>query len=558
MTRCDQNLPVFPRRRCVLSLCVLLVCGAAAREGPAGGRTELARADSLRETGRYEAALGAYIEAHSRGLPKDSLFYFWARIYIDRGIYDSALAVNRAALDMKRAELRRPLLAQRYVVYSLAGAEERASAVRERMTAASPDTATAPPRPVRPYLRARASSGYEGARERKSSLLTDSVHDAGVHEMRTALSLDPGIRIEAGGPAPDRLGAYLRLKDRRHLGDERSGHGADSLSIAGGLTTSWSNLLDMFSFGLEGGVLRDRYHSTLWTGGVSLSAIGTSLLGVASYSFALTKQGKLDNQIGYLAGILNKPLSSRLTLSPGLSAMVYGAEAMELILPVYALHESGTIEAKMLYIDEGATSGELVPRFYGDPELTAPLDTTGANGSLPGKALYLRRAAGRARAASIRLTIPVTFVRLGASVEASMGLTESVRLKPSLGVWGDWYPELVRWTTIDMEAATPYMAYQPAAQTYYAIEGMDGSGYDVGADPLAIGDAVGYEHAERRRDLRVVLGCMLEKRFAKAGTLGLDTRWRLYATSMSEAAPVTTTLNDMTVGLVWRYDWKTR
>jgi tetratricopeptide (TPR) repeat protein len=555
LTRSDRNRPTRRWPGYIIGIVVCLAGPIRAEQPGPVDRPFRARADSLRRAGSYDAALAAYLHAHARGLPKDSLFLYWAHLYIDRGIYDSALAVNRAALELERPELRKPLLTQRYVIYHLTGATEQARMVRERLRADSSPAPQPPPPPVRPSLRARLSSGYEGARERTPSLLGDSVHHARVHELRSALSLYPGILIEQAGAAPRHLGAYLRLLDRRGVGREYARHGTDSLSIAGGLTLSWDDILELIGVGIEGGLRRERDRSTRWTGAVSLSATGESLMGAASYSFALTNQGELDNQIGFLTVIFNKPLTAGISLSPSVTAMVYGAQALEVGLPVLALEDNSVVEAEMLYIDKNATSGELVPLFYRDRELSAPLDTAGVNAHISRVAPYADSARHHARTLAIRLSLPVTFVRLGTSLDASIRLGESLRLKSSCGLSADWYPQPVRWTTIDGDRATSYLAYQPGTRTYYAIQDLNrysGHGH------ISIGAPVGRDHSERRIDLHLRLGCVLEKRFHRAGTLGLDTRWRLYTTSLSEAAPVTRTLRDVTAGLTWRYDWKAR
>ncbi|MBD3314276.1 MAG: hypothetical protein GF344_00685 [Chitinivibrionales bacterium] len=520
--------------------CAMLIVGTCTAVGEArisSDRPELVKADSLREAKNYDAALTSYVTAYTRGWPKDSLFYYWAKIYVERGVHDSALALNRSALDMQRSELHIPLLRQRYIIYRLSGAKEQARKTRKRIDAAVSSTA-----PIRHstqfFVDTRASTGYDAGKEETPSLFSDSVSREWTDDFYSTLSFSTGFRFRGSKAVPNKLGAFLKLKDRRRIDGETDHRAVDSLVLTGGLTSMWDDIAGPLSLGMECGVQRNRYQEVRWTGSATLSASGGggSLLGAAGYSCALTTDGALDYQLGYATGILLKSLTARITLSPSITAMAYGGTNTE----------AEGFKARVLYIDENAPGSDEVPLFYTDQDLTQPLDTSLPNG------WYGVQAKQGAQEYSTRLFVPVGFVRLGASIAASIRLSESLRLKPSCAVAGDWYPKQIQWDKMGLAVDTPYVAFQPQTKTYYSANTLKNN--DVGGD-LNLTGPIGYARSEKRMDAQVVLGCGLEKRFRKAGMLDLHTRWRLYATSLSASAPVTKTLHDLFVNLTWRYEW---
>jgi hypothetical protein len=84
-------------------------------------------------TGSYDTAMYYYARAHNRGMSKDSLYFLWARVYLHKGVLDTALALNYSILAHTQGAFRREVLSQRRRVFLLLGWDERAAHIGDSL-----------------------------------------------------------------------------------------------------------------------------------------------------------------------------------------------------------------------------------------------------------------------------------------------------------------------------------------------------------------------------------------------------------------------------------------
>ncbi|MDG5816991.1 hypothetical protein QA601_17980 [Chitinispirillales bacterium ANBcel5] len=73
------------------------------------------------EQNDYDSAVYFFNRAHSLGMSLDSLYYFWAEVYLAKEVLDTALALNLATNTNDTEELHFQVLKQRYYIYSILG-----------------------------------------------------------------------------------------------------------------------------------------------------------------------------------------------------------------------------------------------------------------------------------------------------------------------------------------------------------------------------------------------------------------------------------------------------
>jgi hypothetical protein len=76
-----------------------------------------------------DSAFAFFSQAYTQGMPKDSFFYFWAEVFLDRGAGDSAFVVNNAIVPPRDSAFRYQVLEQRYLIYSSLGWKDKANSI---------------------------------------------------------------------------------------------------------------------------------------------------------------------------------------------------------------------------------------------------------------------------------------------------------------------------------------------------------------------------------------------------------------------------------------------
>ncbi|MDB5048822.1 MAG: hypothetical protein JWO30_1893 [Fibrobacteres bacterium] len=103
-------------------------------ENPANGSRTLALKgiEALKEN-NPDSALELFMEAHRKGMSKDSLYYFLAEAALSHAAYDTAMAFNLSIRSPGKGPFRESVLGQRYRLYSKSGLARDASDVSDSM-----------------------------------------------------------------------------------------------------------------------------------------------------------------------------------------------------------------------------------------------------------------------------------------------------------------------------------------------------------------------------------------------------------------------------------------
>ncbi len=108
----------------------MIVVAASVVQGSAPVDSLCLRAESAFDEEKLDSAYYFYKKAWEQGMGKDSLYYFWSRVYTNRGILDTALALNLAVKGKVEPE---KVYEQRYVIYKLLGWQEKANDILDSL-----------------------------------------------------------------------------------------------------------------------------------------------------------------------------------------------------------------------------------------------------------------------------------------------------------------------------------------------------------------------------------------------------------------------------------------
>ncbi|KMQ50010.1 hypothetical protein CHISP_3099 [Chitinispirillum alkaliphilum] len=79
------------------------------------------------DTEQHDSSLYYFKTATAFGMSEDSLYYLWSKLYLSKGVVDTALALNLATSESVSQNLRESVLKQRHVIYSILGWKNEAS-----------------------------------------------------------------------------------------------------------------------------------------------------------------------------------------------------------------------------------------------------------------------------------------------------------------------------------------------------------------------------------------------------------------------------------------------
>lgn len=530
----------------------LAIAGMAVAESAPDYSSLVRRGNSALEAGRYNEALTHYFGAHAAGMPKDSLLYLWCDIYVQRQIYDSALAINGTALESAEDETRRVLLKQRYAIFRLAGAENQAEKVLEELARDS-DADTEQRRFV-PHARVRLLGGYGSVREATpaSFLHIDSaaLTMQSSPEWRARTAGTGGFRLHAERGPPLAFEVSAGMGTRRYAATEQPAGIFDSLEWQIGAGMAVEELFDILRVGLEGGMSRDKYDHRRPLCGASSSLIfpRRSLVVFGNYQVAFRK-GTVDYAMGFFRGEREIRLSPRLTLSPGVSAMLFDGPPVDMTLG----------QVGVTHVDASSAHGETVPQWYTDQSMKQPIDTAGVNGTGILSTVAIRRYAdgiiGSADMLDLEVSFPVGFRRLALSFSGEINAGAPLLFILGLHLRGDWYISPYRWVRIDPEVLSGYVAYDPREDAYYEITGLDPDGSIDRSERFGIGNQALASRKDERRDAAVELTMRFEWTTHRAGRVDMVLATTRNFTTLDPSCPLEIPRWDLRGTLGWNLRW---
>lgn len=501
----------------------------------------LAEAENLIEKENYEEALISYFLAYDLGLPRDSLFYLWAELYLKKGDLDSALAVNQSALEMCSAALKKELLKQRFSIYVFLGADEAALKISREL--GETDYKIKPG--ITPYL----NTGINLKGEQEKLSLSDpsywthsgSAKDP-VNRVYGTYYLSGNIKFtDLPSRFPDfSLGTVFQLRRNTELSTKTASSAFDSLSIESGGYYRLDNLWDRLGVELRTVYNQDSYKTRRWTHGLVYSFLASEkIFSVGTYNIALKEGRHYDYQQGFISvifDILNKTVVS---FSPSLNLSCFFTRNEPVIDASYS---------SFVYVDVAQVQPDKLPLFYLDAQKQMPLDTSGLNKPDMMKR-FLYAAQIENGSTPVILEMPLSHFRIEPVLSAAISLHKKWTVKPAVR-WGlDIYNQIYRWNKFyNVEQYIGYVALNCSDNSYYQIIGMN----SVGQIDIELGEKIGSSYSQRRFDTDIQGSVSIGHTFKRAGNIIFSLELNKSWTSLPSDCPVE--INDWSVAFTT--DWQ--
>lgn len=516
-----------------------------AQQGPIGDAQKsryLAEADSFIRADRYDEALISYFLAYEQGLSRDSLFYLWADLFVKKGDLDSALAVNRSALEICTEKLRKDLLRQRYSIYVFLGADKAASQVSEELG----EVVFVKRRRVIPSL----YTGFYLKGEREKVNLSDSSYwtHLGSSEDRTIDQIFGFYRLSTNlqftdlpGKLPDfSVGAIFQIRKNTDVSTMSAPSTFDSLSIEGGGYFRLDNLVDRMGIELRSVYNYDSYRVKRWTHGLVYSFMATEkVFSIGAYNIALKEGRFYDYQQGFISILMDLNRISKVSFTPSLNSSFFLTRQEPLLDAAYSHY---------LYFDVNAVKTGKLPLFYRDAEMNNPLDTSGLNvkNYLPAWHSYVDQINNGST--EVSLEMPLSHFRIEPGINSAISLNRNWTVKPGMRLGFDIYFRLYRWNEFDKSDLTDYLAFDPGEKSYYQILGTDKPN-----SVITTGKKVGSLNSQRRFDTDLQGSVSVEHRFKRAGNIIFSLQLNRLWTNLPKACPVE--ISDWAVAFItdWQY-----
>jgi tetratricopeptide (TPR) repeat protein len=502
----------------------------------------LAEADSLKKIERYEESLISYFMAYELGLPRDSLYYFWAELFVKKGDLDSALAVNRSALEICNGVLRKELLRQRYSIYVILGADEAAMKISKELGEV--------PSAGKVWIKPSLNTGFYLKGEREKVFLSDSsywLHSGSPQEniidgLFGFYRLSTNVQV-ANLPArlPDfSVGTIFQLRKNTDISAMSVPSTFDSLSIEGGAFFRLDNLAERLGVELRSVYNFDSYRKERWIHGLAYSVMATdNLFSVGAYNLSLKKGKEYDYQQGFLSVILDLNSTTKVNFSPSLSFSFF--------LTRNDPFPDISVLSSVVYVDPSEVKPDQLPLFYTDAEKRNPLDTSGfIDGNLISRYSYIEKI--KKGSTSITQYQPLSLFRIEPAINAVILFREKWTIKPGIRLGVDIYSDLYRWNEFDRNEITSYMALDPVDNSYYQITGTD-----VVNEKIRLGKKVGSSFSKRRLDTELQGSVSLGHTFRRAGNIIFSVQLNKFWTNLPTACPVE--IREWSVAFVtdWQY-----
>lgn len=495
----------------LLFLLSFSMASAAGRKSKSNANHYIYAADSLIKIELYEEALNYYFIAYDNGMPKDSLYFLWADLFIKQEYLDSALAVNGSALNFTTEYFRKELLKQRYSILILLGAFEQAVKISAELGEASDVRKTI----VIPSVKAGLALKLEPEviKVPEPSYWTNDSRDDYIHnEIYTSMRVSGNLHFI---PVKKKImnlsiGSLFQMNKSSAANGLSKGAAFDSLGIEAGWHVTAESIADRLNLEFKSVFNHNRYKNNTWIHSVTCSYIEdkSNIMAFGGYILGLEDGKKFDYQYGFISAMLDikKWLSSSLNLS------FYGSE-QEPVETEFAF--------KQIYFDADAVISNKVPLFYKDKELKNPLDTNGMNGKTIDRLFKYYGYLDSIKKNSVStdyvvvLDLPVSYLSIEPSISFNIPLKRKWKLKPSIELGMDIYTGNYRWHEFDYFDFY-YLAVDYSNNSYYEINGIE----TVEPDKFGIGKKIGFTYRSQKRiDTSIEGTISLGHSFKKAGNI---------------------------------------
>jgi hypothetical protein len=471
--------------------------------------------------GLVDSAFAYLGEAVKHGLPDDSLYYFWAEIYIARGSLDTALALSIAGQRADSGALTQTLRTQRYNIYLSLGLRRDADDLLDTILGSMP--------PVRRSIPRLTLNSWLGGNWRNS---IERQPYPFITETPVAEPL-----LNPGGDFSPSLVWFLPLKNGIIFvpginysftnGVEREEFAWDTLNHALGASFDVKNIWRRFSAGDAIQVRLGMFGgwSAVNTATLSRSKISSSGLSYSSliYSLEVDENKDISYQALWLMHYLTRTLTSRITLQ---------------ISPLATCYFTDDIISKdaysVMYIDD--PKADTVSHFT-DRSCTQIIpipEPLTSFSQIPLLRAY--RAASDPRTFSI--IAPESYCGITPSMGLTCALPRSFSIEGAVKGMVNYYFKEHEWISLSQ----PYSMFTFEESSWLAYSKSDGKYYlveELGKVP----DAEKYSgplefHKKRRLDFMIGGEVSLERSLGKHGAIGINGYVKKYHSTLQNDLPV--------------------
>lgn len=519
---------------------VLLVFLAAAAPHAAARQPDYAqpcdRGVAAFEERQLDSAFYYFARAYSRGMPADSLYYFWANVYLARNVYDSALALNYAIQDTGRTRFRRQVLEQRRDIFERLGWTVDVAKMDDSLQA-WPGYRL---RRLLPALSLDAGAGY-----RYQAELVDT-------------SFPWGERVDGGR---ERSHQY----DYRAAADLRwrvpmAGRASFVWGIDGGVSQPYSDFGDADS-------TDDSLHA--WAGiGLGLADLWDVV--TVEYTFSRRRDrsgGSFEQSVAASAVFVRDWFSALLLGAYGMdfesdsdsltqNAWVYGrAGGRRRWAPVFsilgswyagpALSNAFALDRYSVYYVDGVTTDGII-RHYTDSTFAHEVDSQGL-----APLSYVNAIQAAADTLTVTRYLPQSFVQVEPAIGLEVELSRRSRIDIGLSWRGTWYLEEYEWLALPDSTHTTYY-YDRTSRQYYQAEDPILDDLFSGSKELRESfEQVGLYRRERRFDSALLADLSYRARLGNAGTLRMRAQGGRTWSTLAETPIVDIPQWSWALGLSW-------
>jgi hypothetical protein len=492
-----------------------------------------------------DSAFGYFSLAYRQGMPRDSFYYFWAELFLDRGAIDSACVVNNAITLPRDSVFKFRILEQRYLIYSGLGWKEKAALIVDSLAQIGSAAIRPKNRFYLPLLAINLGGGLNDSRWENShdnpfpaQLERDHVFGPDYRgEIKARWSLPLG-----GDWVTQASIGYLFINQARRTLSRDSLGNTTALSVGINwkvrceLNYSWrrvSNVAQPPSFihtiGMNFLPADDKKGTLFFYGGYSILSSEES-----------ANQGSMATVLAY--GAAHLPGKRTLTLSLNGTGQWYSGQLIEYPLSVMDVDDVTKAPDRVIHYYTYDPSTPIPTKF---PPLTLTdysLNTT-----------FLM----------VEQYFPGDNYFLSSDAEYALPLPWSLRGSVGLGYLLQWFAQPYVWYTITPTATDDYSSWEQAYQSnslwlaynrkdgkyYLALEPKTASGFI--ADTFSAGPINITRHSKIRADQTIAARIGISRDFGRLGNLRLTYQASKTFSTLSGDPPVQ--IPDWTQSLSFRW-----
>jgi hypothetical protein len=483
-----------------------------------------------------DSALFYFWQASLKGMPRDSLYFFLAKIYIVRGVFDTALALNYAINAPVKSSFKRATLQQRYVIFSYLNLTHRANETLDSLWEHRDITA----RDFLPGIRFYSSTGYNS--DYKLKTIKYPWHEPGITPNTDTIGdFDHAFRIISSWRIPIKRSVGLLLQGqgtvRKPYLAEAEFFERDSLDLSGRLGIGLDGLFKHFQVQYEWMRKKNYLHSLVSTNTVSLfySDFNEKMFYFVNilYGVDIGKKWSINDQYVNILANLCKAIS-----------------------PVNRL--SVNVGGTFLIMDEFVFN----QRTYTFPVLdfARAVDST----TLPGM-VFLKQN-GNTITDTLRYNTTQSMPNSNVSLSPSLRFEQDLPLNFSIQFGLQWiftyYYDDYQWSDFKLDSLnviTNMVTYDNNTGDYYWVTELSDAKANIKGDVFSHFTYGPLErHSKKRIDNCLSIGMAIRKLFTKVGILELESELCKAWSTLFNDAPVPIQDWNWYVALQWRkrFYWK--